>query len=70
MKHKRNVAIALVLSAAAGFLALHTTVSAPTPDSAPQTPAKVETIVTSLQPRKSQVQRNAPTPGHITTHPN
>jgi len=43
MKHKRNVAIALVLSAAAGFLALQN-VSAPTPDSVPQTPATVETI--------------------------
>ncbi len=46
MKHKRNVAIAVVLSAAAGFLALQN-VSAPTPEAqpAPQTPATVETIV-------------------------
>ncbi|CAG1016843.1 hypothetical protein ANAEL_05864 [Anaerolineales bacterium] len=42
MKHKRNVAIALVLSAAAGFLALQN-VSAPTPDTAPPT---AESIVT------------------------
>jgi hypothetical protein len=51
MKHKRNVAIALVLSAAAGFLALQN-VSAPTPDSVAQTPATVETI--AIEPPATQ----------------
>jgi hypothetical protein len=46
MKRKRNVAIAIVLSAAAGFLALHATrVSAPARIETTQTPG-VETIVT------------------------
>jgi hypothetical protein len=45
MKHRRNVALALVLSAAAGFLALQN-VAAPTPDAADQTPATVERAVT------------------------
>ena len=44
MKHKRNVAIALVLSVAAGFLALQN-VSAPTPREANQIP-ELETITT------------------------
>jgi hypothetical protein len=44
MKHKRNVAIAIVLTAAAGFLALQN-VSAPAPSETTQIPS-VETIVT------------------------
>ncbi len=45
MKHKRNVAIAIVLTTAAGFLALQN-VSAPKPDSAPPTLAAAEAVVT------------------------
>jgi hypothetical protein len=45
MKQKRNLAIAIVLTTAAGFLALQT-VSAPTSDSAPPTLAAAETIPT------------------------
>ena len=45
MKRKRNVVIAVVLSTAAGFLALQN-VSAPTPDSATQTPTTIETVIT------------------------
>jgi len=45
MSRKRNIAVAIAISAAAGFLALQN-VSAPTPDSATQTSATVELIVT------------------------
>jgi hypothetical protein len=45
MRQKRNIAVAIAISAAAGFLALQT-VSAPTPASAPPTLAVAETIPT------------------------
>ncbi len=56
MKHKRNVTIAIVLSAAAGFLALQN-VSAPTPDSAAQTPVTVESIATEPPITESSVRQ-------------
>jgi len=45
MSQKRNITVAIAISAAAGFLALQT-VSAPTPDAVPPTLAAAETVPT------------------------
>ena len=68
MKQKRNLAIAIVLSTAAGFLALQN-VSAPAPDAPAQMP-EMETIVAEPTITEPPVPENAPMFGRTTTHPN